>query len=103
MPYVILATQKAEAEDSQVQGLAGLQNGFKGSLRIYKTKRGGWRDDLWLRSLALFTEDPDLVPSTQMEFTCNSFRESDTLFWPLPALHTHSAHTCTHSGKQSYA
>lgn len=51
------------------------------------------------RSLALFTEDPDLVPSTQTKLTCNSFRGSDTLFWPPLALHTHSAHTCTHSGK----
>lgn len=54
------------------------------------------------RSLALFTEDPDLVPSTQTELICNSFRGSDTLFWPPLALHTHSAHTCTHSGSHMH-
>lgn len=53
MPYVIPATQKAEAEDSSARP-GWTTEGFKGRLRIYKTKRGGWRDDLQLRSLAFY-------------------------------------------------
>lgn len=46
---------------------------------------GGWRDG----SLVALPEDLDLILSIHN----SSYRESDTLFWPLMALHACGAYT----------
>lgn len=51
-----------------------------------------WRDGSVAKSTSV-REDMGLIPSTPRQFSNSSFKESNSLFWPLSTTHAHGAQT----------